>query len=97
MTRTIVMSPQAARDLDTIWNSIAEHSLDAADKFRDEVRLRVYDLTQNPQVGHEHREVRNRDLLCVNIRKYIVFYRFDEASVCIVRIVHGARDLRRLL
>jgi len=29
--------------------------------------------------------------------KHLLFYRFDEAEVFVLRVVHGARDLERLL
>lgn len=45
--------------------------------------------------SHELRGVRRT--LISGFPKHLIFYRFDEEEVLVLRVVHGARDLERLL
>jgi len=44
--------------------------------------------------SYELREVRR--LSIPGFPKHLLFYRFDDAEVFVLRVVHGARDLERL-
>jgi plasmid stabilization system protein ParE len=37
-----------------------------------------------------------RKTLIAGFPKHLLFYRFDEQEVFVVRVIHGARDLERL-
>ena len=46
------LSPQAFRDIDEIWEFIAEDNLDAADRIRDEIFAACERLAEIPGMGH---------------------------------------------
>lgn len=46
------LSPQAFRDIDEIWEFIAEDNLDAADRIRDEIFAACEKLAEMPGMGH---------------------------------------------
>jgi toxin ParE1/3/4 len=59
-------------------------------------------VVRNPKLGSRcaFRSVELRDIRRMSVAgfpKHLIFYRFDEVEVWILRVVHGARDLERLL
>lgn len=85
----------AKRDYVQIWVHIAENNIEAADhvvaEFDEKLRL----LARFPGVG------RMRDDLAPALRSYpvgnyLLFYRAIKGGIELVRVLHGARDLRRL-
>ena len=90
------ISQQARIDLIEIWLYIAQDSVQAADDFTAQVRSKFPLLAEWPDSG------RNRDDLEPGLRShpvgnYIIFYRNGAKGVEIARVLHGARDLGRLL
>ncbi len=47
-----IMAPAAGRDLDEIWEHIAEDSLDAADRWLDKLEKGIHLLAEMPTIGH---------------------------------------------
>ena len=47
-------------------------------------------------IGHVRADVPNPDYRFRVVRPYLIAYQHDDESVTIVRIVHGARDFRRI-
>jgi toxin ParE1/3/4 len=92
---TLKRSEQAERDLLQIWVRIAEDNFDAADKFVDEINDRLEDIAEMPGLG------RARDELAPGLRSfpvgdYLLLYRATDTGSELVRVVHGARNLRGL-
>lgn len=87
--------PQAADDLIRIIRYIAEDKPERAVSFGQELRMRVEQLQLFPLRGRPGRLKGLRELIVH--RQYIVLYRVKRPSrqVEIVRIVHGARDVRQ--
>ena len=87
--------PQAAADLDDIWMNIALDNVVAADR----VVRRVYDaedqLSEFPFIGAVRPDL-SPDLRYWPVGDYLIFYRIDAATLTVVRILHGARDLPSL-
>jgi plasmid stabilization system protein ParE len=54
----ICLSPGALKDLDEIWEYIAGHSIDAADRVRDEIYDAIKSLVPFPYVGHQRPDLR---------------------------------------
>lgn len=88
----VVLSEDAARDLDDAWDYIAhEESVSVADGILREIGKTYGLLSAWPLLG------RKRDKLSPGIRSlpvnpYIIFYRITEDVVRIVRILHQSRD-----
>ena len=93
VSRSIIWSVEAEEDLFQIWAYLAQHASPAvADRQLRAIRRGSRRLVRLPYSG------RPRDDLVPGIRSilvapYVVFYRVTDATVDIVRILHGRRDL----
>ena len=93
MPKRPLISREAVRDLEEIWEYIAEDSLASADLFIDEIVIKCCELVQLKGVGHRRDDLIS-GLLSVAFRKYVIFFQRRGNKVEIVRILHGARDIR---
>jgi toxin ParE1/3/4 len=89
------VSPQAAADLEEVWDYIALDDRLAADKIIGEFLIAFRQLVETPRMG------RQRDDLSPGLRSlghgnYLVLYNIKYEIINIVRVVHGARDLNAL-
>ena len=50
--KRFTLCPDAAQDLDDIWEYIAEDSQDAADRFLGKLYEQILKLAESPGVGH---------------------------------------------
>lgn len=98
----IIRRPAAKRDLIAQADYIAKNDLRTAYRFLDAVEETLALLSKYPQIG-KSRKVQSR--VFANLRQfpvagfetYLVFYRPIEGGVEILRVLHGARDLKRIL
>jgi plasmid stabilization system protein ParE len=49
-----------------------------------------------PNRGHRHREVTIPNVLVYRVSSYLIAYEQETNPLMILRVVHGARDLKRL-
>lgn len=89
-------APQALADLEAIGDYIAEDDPDRALGFVDELRARARQAAGRP-LGFPARDDLSHGLRAARHGKYLIFFRDLSDEVRIVRIVHGARDLPRML
>ncbi|HKV47425.1 MAG TPA: type II toxin-antitoxin system RelE/ParE family toxin [Candidatus Acidoferrales bacterium] len=90
-------STQADSDLDDIWYYIAaETSADIADRVIDGIVQRFLLLAKYPRIGRTRDEIR-RELRSFPVGEYVVFYRIEREDVIILRVLHGKRDIERIL
>lgn len=92
-----VLSARARLDLEQIWNYIAEDNVDAADKVRDEIKSNLQKLARMPFIGHTRRDVKNTAYRFWLVYSYLIVYRPESKPLQIVRIIHGARDLKKAI
>lgn len=91
MDKDPLISLEAIRDLDEIWDHIAGDNERAADPFVDEIVEKCHELANLDGVGHRRVDLLT-GLLSLAHRKYVIFFRRNE-RVEIVRILQGARDI----
>lgn len=89
------LSRLARRDLDKIWEHIANDNPVAADLFLDELHDSCLLLSKNKLIGSE------RSKLAPNLRmlphkSYLIFYVPTSFGVEIVRVLHSARDIDQI-
>jgi plasmid stabilization system protein ParE len=95
----ILRTPEAYQDLLDIWAYIAREN---APSVADSVLARIHGALEvfafAPKIGRERSEFSGtpRSFL---VRPYVVFYEplFDDSGILVWRIIHGARDLQRLV
>jgi toxin ParE1/3/4 len=92
----VVFRRQAWRDLAQINARIAAEDPAAAERFRANVLRRIGLLRRLPECAQPRPEF-GPDIRTIPIGRYIVVLRAVTAKVIILRIVHSARDLPRLL
>ena len=102
MTRRIFITPKASQDLDDIYNFIAQSNPDTALKFFDAARQTFSQLAKNPGIGtiYEVSKPELQGLRKWRVRKfdkYIIFYRYFEDIVEVIRIIYARRDLSAIL
>jgi len=97
----LLISPEAQDDIEKIRQHIAEELENplAADNTLIKITRRIRTLVDFPQSGCRLSPVSGfetayRFLVCGN---YLVFYRVEEGSVFVDRILYGKRDYLKLL
>jgi len=95
MIRGVDITPRAEQDLDEIWLTIAADSIDRADKFIDALTSRFVALSTSPRMGRPRGELAD-GLRSVAFRKYVIFYSYQNRNLLMERVLHGARDIKRI-
>jgi toxin ParE1/3/4 len=85
-------TPKASKQLEAIYNYIADDSLPAAETLVEQIYAAIKVLEVYPECGRSGRIQGTRELVVTN-SPYIVFYRIRRDSVHILAIIHGARKL----
>jgi plasmid stabilization system protein ParE len=95
-----VLTPLAKKDIFDIWSYIAEHSESAANR----VEQAIYDacefVAEAPMRGHTRADLTRRSLRFWTLTRYpnySVVYRPETHPLQIVAVLHGKRNLRRIL
>jgi toxin ParE1/3/4 len=89
-------SSTARRDLQGIHDYIAVDDPAAALRWIDRIEETCRLLGENPQIGESCDEL-SAGLRMISEGNYIIFFRPAVDGAEIARIIHGARDWRRLL
>jgi plasmid stabilization system protein ParE len=95
-----VLTPLAKADIFDIWSHIADDNEDAADH----VERAIYDacafVAEAPMRGHSRPDLTNRSLRFWTLTRYpnyTVVYRPETTPLEIVAVIHGKRNIRRIL
>lgn len=91
------LSQEADRDLEDIFDyTLQSFGLDQAVSYVSAFDDVFMMLVENPDAGRRRSEIRT-GLRSLAKDNHVVFYRIMKGRIRIVRILHGARDLPRLL
>ncbi len=97
---TYALTPLARADIFEIWSYIAGESENAADR----VEQAIYDacafVAESPRRGHSRPDLTIRSLRFWTLSRYpnyTVVYRPETAPLQVVAVLHGKRNIRRLL
>lgn len=98
MKTRYVLAPQAAVDLVEIWQYIREQgSLATAERMEAEILDKITFLAQTPRAGHVREELTNEPVRFFPVYSYLIVYRPETRPLQIVSILHGQRDVKRIL
>ncbi len=98
MTPHYILAPEAARDLVSIWRYIKEQSsLEMAARVESEIRDRVVLLAKNPGLGHWRKDLTDEPVKFFPVYSFLVVYRPETKPLQVVAILHGRRDVERVL
>jgi toxin ParE1/3/4 len=90
-----IRTPRARRDLADIWHFIALDNVSAADRLIDSIADSLAQLADHPRMGPERAHL-GRDVRSFPVGNYILYYRIISGGVELLRVLHGARDVRDL-
>jgi plasmid stabilization system protein ParE len=92
-----LVAPEAEDDLRQIWRYLlGEAGLAIANRIQGELVDAFESLADVPGKGHRRPDLTSREVLFFSVYQYMIVYRRAEL-VEIVAVLHGKRDLRRLL
>ena len=91
----LVVTATAKADLAEIWSYIAEDSPAAATRFVSVIETKFQPLLQFPGMGAPRDQIAP-GLRAIPYKNYVIYYIANKTEVTIVRVVHGARDVRAL-
>ena len=95
--RKLRIQPQARVDLLEIWHYIAPNSIENANKVVEKLEDAIRGLVDLPGKGHTRADVKNESYRFWSVYSYVIAYRYDDQTLTVVRILHGARNFRRIL
>jgi plasmid stabilization system protein ParE len=92
-----LIAPEAEGDLKQIWRYLlGEAGLAIANRIQGELVDAFEGLADVPGKGHQRPDLTNRDVLFFSVYRYMIVYR-QAATLEIVAVLHGKRDVKRLL
>jgi len=91
------LSPEASQDIIEIYEYIAQDSVEAAERVRLELLEAMCGLAEMPGKGHRREDLTKRPVLFWTVRSYQVIYRTGGQPLDIVAVLHGKRNIRRIL
>lgn len=102
MNNRFIVRPKARRDIRDIAFHIAADNLDASSRFVDQVYQAFELLAQLPNAGSTRRFRREglrglRLWRVPHFKDYLIVYRPMRDGVDVIRVLHGARNIERLL
>ena len=88
--------PAAADDLEALDIYLSQFNPVTAWRTIERIRDRARDLLDMPSRGRLQTEL-GLGIRALPIGKYVLFYRIDRSDIEVIRVLHGARDVRSLL
>jgi len=90
------------RDALLIYAWIGEDNLDAAKRFLQALDSDLKNLAEFPGIGakreFDHPKLADlRSWPITGFTNYLIFYRTTESELQVLRIIHGARDIEKVL
>lgn len=92
-----LLTPAAKEDLDEIADFIRQDSPDAAIRVLRKLRESMRKLAGMPEMGHLREDLADEPLRFWPVYSYLIIYRPETRPIQILRVLHGARDVRSIL
>jgi toxin ParE1/3/4 len=99
---TIIIALPARADINHNYDYLSKINPDSALKFFDSTRQSFAEIARNPEIGRIY-PINNPRLKGLrkwqvrDFRKYLIFYRVQETSIEILRVLQGSQDINRIL
>ena len=87
----------AQRDLEKIYDYIAEDSVRAAGRMIERFSASFRKLAETPGLGHLREDLTSEPFRFWAVGSYLVIYLEESEPLEIVRVIHGARDVQAIL
>lgn len=93
---TYRISRKADADIERICDAIAEDNFEAAERLDEQIHRAIELLARFPGLGHSRIDVKDKRYRFRAVGSFVIAYRMEKQELVVVRVVHGARDFRRL-
>ena len=97
MSRSYRLTPEARANVDEIGTFIAEDNVDAGVRVLEALERAFELLAARPEIGHTREDLTTRPLKFWAVYSYLVVYDPLSTPLTILAVLHGARDIERLL
>ena len=98
MKSRYILSPEAALDLAGIWHYIGRNAtVMIADRVERVIREKMALLAAASGVGHWRHDLTDEAVKFFPVYSYLIVYRPETTPLQVVAILHGRRDVERLL
>lgn len=92
------LAEDAILDIDAIWLFLLHREgLDRADRVVTELFQSFDLLAEIPNSGHRRRDLTDQDVLFYKIFSYLIIYRLASRPLHILAVLHGKRNVGRIL
>jgi toxin ParE1/3/4 len=96
MSRILRITEPAQQDLEEIWLGLEPFGVEVADQCLNELQRKFIQLQKFPGLGRSREELAP-GLRSVVVRDVLILYRSLEGLIVIARVIHGRRDLKRIV
>lgn len=99
MIRAVRFLPESQDDVDDIVRYFDHRSESVGDRFFAAVHKTVEMLRRHPEMGTVLRSALGKTTrlrTIIDFKKYLIFYRVENDTLLIVRVLHGSRDYSNL-
>lgn len=93
---TYRLSKRANADLEEIFEYIAKSNPGAASRLDQRIHETINLLARFPGIGHSRLDVTDKRYLFWTVGNYVIAYRMVGPDLVVVRVLHGARNFRKL-
>jgi antitoxin ParD1/3/4 len=93
----VYVSQDADVDLDAIWAFIARDNVEAAERVDREFYKTFDSLARMPEQGYQRRDLTKRPVRFFPLYSYLIIYQPVDGAIQIMAVIHGNRNLKRLL
>lgn len=97
MRELYALSSYALKDLFEIWLYIQADNPEAADRVESELLGKCESLARMPGQGHRRPDYTTAAVLFFPVYSYLIAYRPGTDPVQILAIIHGAREVKKVL
>jgi plasmid stabilization system protein ParE len=91
------LTPEAQSNVDEIADFIAEESVDAAIRVLEALEDAFQQLAEMPEMEHTREDLTDRPVKFWSVFSYLVVYDPASRPMTVLAVLHGARDVAKLL
>ncbi|MCK4658477.1 MAG: type II toxin-antitoxin system RelE/ParE family toxin [Phycisphaerae bacterium] len=92
-----VLTPAAELDLGEIEAYLSQQSQDSTSRVLTQLHTAMLRLAEMPGLGHLRQDLAGEALRFWTVYSYLIVYRPDTKPLQIIRVLHGARDVKAIL
>ncbi|WP_096700877.1 type II toxin-antitoxin system RelE/ParE family toxin [Magnetospirillum sp. 15-1] len=92
----VTYSKPAISDIAKIGAHIAKHNKPVSVSFVASIKEKCQTIASAPLIGREHEDY-GAGIRSFPLGNYVIFYQPDSFGITVVRVLHGARDIARLM